>query len=233
MLLLREWLAALYQRGTDGGDASAANWRRSAGFFRFMLREGVVPINVARLVRTPKAPKKLPEVMTAEQANTLLDGVAAGQTGAAASGARPRHLRAALRLRDARQRTGRDEPGGSRPRAKAGCGCAARARRNGRCRCRGKAARGAGALSRRAAGGARGARGVSESPRRAADDARHQRHRQAVRDAIWRATRRCIRTASGMPTRRTCWPTARTCARFRNCWGTRASPPRRSTRRSR
>ena len=44
-----------------------------------MLREGVVPLNVARLVRTPKAPQKLPEVMTAEQANALLDGVAARQ----------------------------------------------------------------------------------------------------------------------------------------------------------
>jgi integrase/recombinase XerC len=41
-----------------------------------MQREGVVPVNVARLVRTPKAPKKLPEVMSAEQANALLDGVA-------------------------------------------------------------------------------------------------------------------------------------------------------------
>jgi integrase/recombinase XerC len=49
------------------------------GLFRFMLREGIVTINAARLVRTPKAPKKLPEVMTAEQVNTLLDGVASGK----------------------------------------------------------------------------------------------------------------------------------------------------------
>ena len=49
------------------------------GLFRFLMREGVVTINVARLVRTPKAPKKLPEVMTAEQVNTLIDGVAAGK----------------------------------------------------------------------------------------------------------------------------------------------------------
>jgi integrase/recombinase XerC len=32
---------------------------------------------LARLVRTPKAPQKLPEVMTPEQVNTLLDGVSA------------------------------------------------------------------------------------------------------------------------------------------------------------
>jgi integrase/recombinase XerC len=78
LLLLREWLAALYQ-----DDLEAVTLRRKLaairGLFRFMLREGVVPLNVARLVRTPKAPKKLPEVMSAEQANTLLDGVAAGK----------------------------------------------------------------------------------------------------------------------------------------------------------
>jgi integrase/recombinase XerC len=46
------------------------------GLFKFMVREGRIQVNVARLVRTPKAPKKLPEVMTAEQVNTLIDGVA-------------------------------------------------------------------------------------------------------------------------------------------------------------
>ena len=44
--------------------------------FKFLLREGVVTKNVARLVRTPKAPKTLPVVMTAEQTNALVDGVA-------------------------------------------------------------------------------------------------------------------------------------------------------------
>jgi len=77
LLVLREWLAALY-----GENLMAVTIRRKLaavrGLFRFMLREGVVTVNVARLVRTPKAPQKLPEVMTAEQANTLLDGVAAG-----------------------------------------------------------------------------------------------------------------------------------------------------------
>src|ERR1700682_2169197 len=46
-------------------------------FFKFLLRDGLVAINVARLVRTPKAPKSLPAVMTAEQTNTLVEGVAA------------------------------------------------------------------------------------------------------------------------------------------------------------
>jgi integrase/recombinase XerC len=78
LLILREWLASLY-----GENLTALTIRRKLAavrsFFRFMLREGVVELNVAKLVRTPKAPKKLPEVMTAEQVNTLLDGVAAGK----------------------------------------------------------------------------------------------------------------------------------------------------------
>ena len=42
-----------------------------------MLREGAVTANVARLLRTPKAPKTLPRVMTAEQTNDLVDQIAA------------------------------------------------------------------------------------------------------------------------------------------------------------
>jgi len=74
VLTLREWLAALYR-----DQLSAVTIRRKLaavrGLFRFLLREGLVTVNVARLMRTPKAPQKLPEVMTAEQVNTLIDGV--------------------------------------------------------------------------------------------------------------------------------------------------------------
>jgi integrase/recombinase XerC len=75
VLLLREWLASLY-----GAGLSTITIRRKLAavraLFRFMLREGVVIVNVARQVRTPKAPKTLPDVPTAEQVNTLIDGVA-------------------------------------------------------------------------------------------------------------------------------------------------------------
>ncbi len=74
LLMMREWLASLYRDGL-----SAVTIRRKLaavrGLFRFLLREGVVAVNVARLVRTPKAPKTVPDVMTAEQVNTLIDGV--------------------------------------------------------------------------------------------------------------------------------------------------------------
>ena len=77
-LLLREWLAKLYSQGLN----PASIQRKLAAvrsLFKFMLREGAIEVNIARLLRTPKAPKKLPEAMTAEQANALVDGVAANE----------------------------------------------------------------------------------------------------------------------------------------------------------
>jgi len=56
LLILREWLTALYRM-----KLAAVTIRRKLaavrGLFRFLLREGLVPVNVARLVRTPKAPR--------------------------------------------------------------------------------------------------------------------------------------------------------------------------------
>ncbi len=75
-LAIREWLGHLYKQ-----ELTAVSMRRKLAavrsFFKFLLRDGVVAVNVARLVRTPKAPKSLPAVMTAEQTNTLVEGVAA------------------------------------------------------------------------------------------------------------------------------------------------------------
>lgn len=73
-LQIREWLGHLYQQ-----KLAAVSMRRKLSavraFFRFLLREGRVAVNPARVVRMPKAPKKLPVVMTAEQANRLVDSV--------------------------------------------------------------------------------------------------------------------------------------------------------------
>jgi integrase/recombinase XerC len=77
-LQIREWLGSLYQQ-----KLAAVSMRRKLAalraFFRFLALEGAIEINPARLVRTPKAPKRLPEVMTEEQVNGLVDGVAAGK----------------------------------------------------------------------------------------------------------------------------------------------------------
>ncbi|HVP46377.1 MAG TPA: site-specific tyrosine recombinase/integron integrase [Bryobacteraceae bacterium] len=78
VLKIREWLASLYDQ-----KLTVVSIRRKLAalrvFFRFLVREGLAPMNTPRLLRTPRAPKKLPDVMTAEQANALLDGVAAGK----------------------------------------------------------------------------------------------------------------------------------------------------------
>jgi integrase/recombinase XerC len=75
-LKLREWLGGLYQRGLD-----PISIRRKLAsvrsLFKFLLREGTVSTNAAKLVRTPKSPKRVPSVPTAEQTNTLVDGVGA------------------------------------------------------------------------------------------------------------------------------------------------------------
>jgi integrase/recombinase XerC len=74
-LAVREWLGHLYEQRL-----TAVSMRRKLAavrsFFKFLQREGVVDKNVARLVRTPKAPKTLPAVMSAEQTNALVDGIA-------------------------------------------------------------------------------------------------------------------------------------------------------------
>lgn len=75
-LLLREWLGSLYQRGLD-----PISIRRKLSsvrsLYKFLLREGTISFNPAKLVRTPKGAKRIPSVPTAEQTNTLVDGVGA------------------------------------------------------------------------------------------------------------------------------------------------------------
>jgi integrase/recombinase XerC len=79
LLSLREWLAAQHEHG-----AQAVTIRRKVAalrmFFRFLVREGEVPSNPARLLRLPKMPQRLPSVPTAENTNALLDGVALNAT---------------------------------------------------------------------------------------------------------------------------------------------------------
>ena len=230
-MLLREWLASLYP-----DELAAVTLRRKLaavrGLFRFMLREGVVPLNVARLVRTPKAPQKLPEVMTAEQANMLLDGVAAGKL----ERPFPARDRAIFELLYGC---------GIRVSELSGLNLEDIDRTDGWLRVRGKGKKerqvplpGKAAESLERYLGERPVvreeRAVFLNHRNARLTTRGiSRHRQVVRHLSGRRPLRCIRTASATPTPRICSPTAPTCAPFRNCWATRASPPRRSTRRYR
>jgi integrase/recombinase XerC len=78
VLILREWLVGLYAQ-----DLATVTIRRKLaavrGLFGFLRREGLVQINVGRLVSTPKAPQRVPEVMTPGQANALVEGAGTEQ----------------------------------------------------------------------------------------------------------------------------------------------------------
>jgi len=75
---LRGWLAHLYRQGL-----SPVSMRRKVAaarsFFQFLTREGLIGLNLARLLSTPKTPKTLPRVMTAEQTNNMLDAAGGRQ----------------------------------------------------------------------------------------------------------------------------------------------------------
>lgn len=77
-LNIREWMGQMYDRGL----ASVSIRRKLAAvrsLFHFLAKDGSVPTNVARLVKTPKSPRKVPVVASAEQTNGLVDAVVAGQ----------------------------------------------------------------------------------------------------------------------------------------------------------
>jgi integrase/recombinase XerC len=74
VLAVREWLGGLYDRELD-----VMSIRRKLAavrsFFHFLLRDGLIALNPAKLVRTPKPAKRLPKVPTQEETNTLLDQI--------------------------------------------------------------------------------------------------------------------------------------------------------------
>lgn len=78
-LLLREFMAHCFERGNSNRSV-ARKLSALRAFFKFLVREGDVAASPARNVSMPKTPKKLPAVMTAEQANALVDSIPAGNT---------------------------------------------------------------------------------------------------------------------------------------------------------
>src|SRR5277367_3411531 len=72
--VVREYVASMYDRKLER--ASVA--RRLASlrtFFKFCVREKFASQNPARLVATPKLPKRVPRVLTAEELNGFLDNL--------------------------------------------------------------------------------------------------------------------------------------------------------------
>lgn len=74
-LAIREWLGHLYHLRL-----SAVTLRRKIAcvrsLFRFLHGLGLVKLNPAKLIRTPKAPKTLPKAPPEDQTNGLIDAVA-------------------------------------------------------------------------------------------------------------------------------------------------------------
>ena len=75
---MREWLASLYDRGLD-----PLSIRRKLAairaLFKFLRAEGLLETNVAVRLRTPKTRERLPEILSAEKANNLIDSVGEGR----------------------------------------------------------------------------------------------------------------------------------------------------------
>ncbi|MFH1176715.1 MAG: tyrosine-type recombinase/integrase [Acidobacteriota bacterium] len=87
--VVRAYLAHLHSRGLARVSAQRA-LAALRTYLRFLGREGVVESNPAKLVPTPRAPQKVPDVLTAPELADLLDALPATPAG--------RRDRAALEL---------------------------------------------------------------------------------------------------------------------------------------
>jgi integrase/recombinase XerC len=70
---IRGFLSQLYGKGLEKASV-ARSLAAVRSLYRWLAQEGVVEQNPAKLVATPKLPKKLPRVPTIEEMNSVLDG---------------------------------------------------------------------------------------------------------------------------------------------------------------
>lgn len=76
-LMIREFMAQLHDRHLEKASI-ARKLAAIRSFFKYAVREGTVVRNPARMVSTPKLPKRIPAVLSAEDLNAFLDGVVEG-----------------------------------------------------------------------------------------------------------------------------------------------------------
>jgi integrase/recombinase XerC len=72
-IAVRGFLSQLYEKGLSKTSVARA-LAAVRSLYRWLGREGVVEQNPAKLVATPKLPKKLPRVPTIEEMNAVIDG---------------------------------------------------------------------------------------------------------------------------------------------------------------
>lgn len=76
-LMIREFMAQLHDLNLEKSSI-ARKLAAIRSFFKYAVREGIVVRNPARMVSTPKLPKRIPAVLSAEDLNAFLDGVVEG-----------------------------------------------------------------------------------------------------------------------------------------------------------
>jgi integrase/recombinase XerC len=72
-IAIRGFLSHLYEKGL-GKTSVARALAAVRSLYRWLAQEGVVEQNPAKLVSTPRLPRKLPRVPTIEEMNSMLDG---------------------------------------------------------------------------------------------------------------------------------------------------------------
>ena len=78
--VIREFMGHLHDQRLEKS-SMARKLAALRSFFKFCVREGLLRENPARLVATPKLPKRVPAVPSAEEINTLLDQLATMKVG--------------------------------------------------------------------------------------------------------------------------------------------------------
>jgi integrase/recombinase XerC len=86
-LIIREFVGHLHEQGLEKSSI-ARKLAALRSFFKYCAREGMIKENPARLVPTPKLPKRIPSVLSAEEMNDFLNELA-GMGPAAAGGRLP------------------------------------------------------------------------------------------------------------------------------------------------
>src|SRR5467141_4208465 len=84
--MIREFVAHLHDQGLEKSSI-ARKLASLRSFFKYCVREGYLKENPARLVPTPKLPKRIPSVLSAEEMNGFLNQLVA--MGPADPGIRP------------------------------------------------------------------------------------------------------------------------------------------------
>ena len=108
-LMIREFVAHLHDHGLQKSSI-ARKLAALRSFFKYCVREGMLTENPARLVPTPKLPKRIPSVLSAEEMNGFLNQLAEmGRPTAEKSGTRPKRPRVGSRPHASKPRNAADD----------------------------------------------------------------------------------------------------------------------------